>query len=417
MKLTVSQIAIYGFSVLRVIFLLLLAFFLPGLFSYFSSEIIDTHITQPHFRLGIENLTDSVIKTFVTNAKKICLITDQTAITQEGKTTTEILLTRDMPINTIFYLDEQSQIKAIKSLANIYPSSKFVYIPEQQLTPRELKEFDLVLFDMQDGGTSAHITIKLLLKLIASSAHTAKTMVVFDRPNVMGGIIEGALCTLVNDNKMVVPLRHGMTIGEMAQLINHATKKQARLMVIPMENYHRAVDDLSPEYLEMMKHINSWYDTTFLYPLTFINPIETGYDALKMQCILLPETVKFNRAKWQELRVLLQDIGIDSSFHRCYNRQKKYYACGLRLFVKNIEHFSSLHALVTILKFFKRTGVTMTFSNSFDECIGTKKLRGFILGHNEWHEVEQDINKQLKIFFNSASRSLLYKPIPQLNLV
>lgn len=414
MKPEGSRGTIYGFSVLRVIFLLV-ALFLPCFFSFFHTTSYESEVLQSPFKLGIENITESFVAS-LTNKTRVALITDQTGVTQDGKTSLEVLYEKNIPVQKVFFMDEQSHRQALISMSLRYPLIKLIYSPNLQCTSKEFDDIDIIFFDMQDSGTSAYMTVSLLNRILSYGAQDKKTIVVLDRPNVLGGTIEGTLCT-IDDEKLIIPIRHGMTVGEMARLIHHELKKQGPLVVIPMKNYHRILDELSPHYLETIRNINSWYDMTFLYPLTFITPFETGFDNLKMQCILLPETIKFNRAKWHELRLLLQDIGIDSSFHRSYNSQKKQYISGLRLFVKDIEKFSSIHALVTILKFFKQAGIPMSFSHSFDECIGTSKLRGFIMGYNEWQDVEQDINKQLKSFFNMASQSLLYKPLPRIGLV
>lgn len=414
MNAGVSRGALYGFSMLRVIFLLLLAFFLPRLFSTFHATVPEPHALPAHLKFGIENLNESLIASLVHGASRIALISDQTSITQDGKTTLEVLIGHNIPVAKAFFLDEYSHRNAVKSVTAHGVSC--IYAKDLLCTRKEFADVDLIFFDIQDGGNGTQGTMSLLCKLITYCAHDKKKLIICDRPNIMGGIIEGSFSSLA-DNKLVLPIRYGMTLGEMARFINEKQKKSASLTVIPMAHYRRALEDVSPSYLEKMPCLNAWYDSTFLHALAFVTPFETGSEHLSMQCILLPETIAFNRAKWQELRVLLQEIGIESSYQRLFNKQKKYYISGLRLFVSNVERFSSINALVTILKFFKQAGVPLSFAPSFDQCIGTHKLRGFIMGFNEWEELEQDINKQLKLFYSTAAQALLYKPTPKISLV
>jgi uncharacterized protein YbbC (DUF1343 family) len=415
MNAGVSRGPLYGFSMLRVIFLLLLAFFLPRLFSAFHTIAPEPQIVQPlQLKLGIENLTESLISSLIASKSRIALIADHTSVTQDGKTTLEVLKNYDVPIAKAFFLDEHSHRCAVKSA---YAAGIACFcMPNLSGTRKEFGDIDIILFDIQDGGNWPHSTIALVQKLLAYCAQDKKKLIICDRPNIMGGIIEGAFSPLA-DNKLLLPIRYGMTVGEIARFIHEKQNKSAALTIVPMLNYRRMIDDICPSYLESMNSLNTWYDSTFLYPLSLVGPFETGSGNFKMQCILLPETTRFNRAKWHELRVMLQEIGIESSFHRSFNKQKKYYVSGLRLFVHDVERFSSVNALVTILKFFKQSGVSLSFAKSFDDCVGTHKLRGFIMGLNEWEEVEQDINKQLKFFYGSASQTLLYKPAPKISLV
>lgn len=415
MNAGVSRGALYGFSMLRVIFLLLLAFFLPRLFSSFHTTATEPQVLQQlQLKLGIENLSESLISSLIRSKSRIALIADRTSITQDGKTTLEVLKRYEIPIAKAFFLDEYSHRCALKSAHAADISC--LCMPNLSCTHKEFGDIDVIFFDIQDGGNWPQSTIALVQKLLAYCAQDKKKLIICDRPNIMGGIIEGAFSPLA-DNKLLVPIRYGMTVGEIARFIHEKQNKSAALTIIPMLNYRRVVDDICPSYLESMHCLNTWYDSTFLYPLSLVAPFETGSESFKMQCVLLPETTRFNRAKWHELRVLLQEIGIESSFHRSFNKQKKYYVSGLRLFVHDVERFSSVNALVTILKFFKQSGISLSFAKSFDDCIGTNKLRGFIMGLNEWEEVEQDINKQLKFFYSAASQTLLYKPVPKISLV
>jgi uncharacterized protein YbbC (DUF1343 family) len=120
-----------------------------------------------------------------------------------------------------------------------------------------LKTLDAVLVDIQDAGARFY-TYETTLGFVLESAAQAKTeVIVLDRPNpVTGSLVQGPLSQPDLQNFTdyhPVPVRHGMTMGELAQLFNTERKIGARLRVIPMQGWLRG----------------DWFDST---GLVWINP-------------------------------------------------------------------------------------------------------------------------------------------------
>jgi uncharacterized protein YbbC (DUF1343 family)/CubicO group peptidase (beta-lactamase class C family) len=106
-----------------------------------------------------------------------------------------------------------------------------------------LKTLDAVVFDVQDAGGRFYTYPATLGYLLEAAAQTNTEVIVLDRPDpVNGSFVQGPMSQpdLLNfNNYHPIPLRHGMTLGELAQLYNDEKKIGARLRVIPMQGWLR----------------------------------------------------------------------------------------------------------------------------------------------------------------------------------
>jgi len=106
-----------------------------------------------------------------------------------------------------------------------------------------LKTLDAVVFDIQDAGARFYTYPATLGYLLEAAAQTNTEVIVLDRPNpINGSFVQGPMsqAELTNfNNYHPIPLRHGMTLGELAQLYNTERKIGARLRVIPMQGWLR----------------------------------------------------------------------------------------------------------------------------------------------------------------------------------
>ena len=120
-----------------------------------------------------------------------------------------------------------------------------LYSDTREPTAEMLDDVDLLVVDLQDVGTRIYTYIYTMANcLVAARKHGIK-VIVCDRPNPIGGdAVEGPM--LVRGFESFVglyplPMRHGMTIGELARLFNDAFGIGADLDVIPMEGWSRGM--------------------------------------------------------------------------------------------------------------------------------------------------------------------------------
>jgi uncharacterized protein YbbC (DUF1343 family) len=137
--------------------------------------------------------------------------------------------------------------------------------------PEQLKELNAVVFDIQDVGARFYTYIATLGYLMEETAKVHVPVFVLDRPNPIGGIdVQGPLPDTDKlsftsyDN---IPVRHGLTIGELAQLFNRQRKIGADLRVIKMEGWRRSMwfDETNLIWINPSPNMRSLTEAT-LYP-------------------------------------------------------------------------------------------------------------------------------------------------------
>jgi uncharacterized protein YbbC (DUF1343 family) len=123
-------------------------------------------------------------------------------------------------------------------------------VPEHSM----IESIDVLVFDIQDVGTRIYTYIATMAYCMEACAENDIDFIVLDRPNPINGVnMEGPVLEFPEYSSFVglypVPVRHGMTAGELASLFNDKfLEKKANLTVIPMEGWEREM----------------WYDETFL---------------------------------------------------------------------------------------------------------------------------------------------------------
>ncbi|HEX4946046.1 MAG TPA: DUF1343 domain-containing protein [Blastocatellia bacterium] len=119
-----------------------------------------------------------------------------------------------------------------------------LYGKTRQPTEEMLGNVDVLVFDVQDVGTRVYTFIYTMALAMQACAKFGKKMIVLDRPNPIGGTqIEGSLLEREHESfvgMFPIPMRHGMTVAELAQLFNQEFGIGCELEVIPMQGYDRA---------------------------------------------------------------------------------------------------------------------------------------------------------------------------------
>ena len=121
-----------------------------------------------------------------------------------------------------------------------------------------LKGIDVLVYDIQDVGVRFYTFETTMAYALEAAAKAGLPFYVLDRPNPITGVrVEGPLMDAGNKSFVGYmagePVRHGMTVGELAKMFNVENKIGANLTVIPMQDWQRG----------------DWFDST---NLTWINP-------------------------------------------------------------------------------------------------------------------------------------------------
>jgi uncharacterized protein YbbC (DUF1343 family) len=118
-----------------------------------------------------------------------------------------------------------------------------LYSDTREPTPEMLQGLDVLVIDLQDIGARIYTYIYTMANCMRAAARHRIPVIVCDRPNPIGGSqIEGAALTRGFESfvgQFPIPMRHGMTIGELARFFNDHFNIGADLEISPMERWHR----------------------------------------------------------------------------------------------------------------------------------------------------------------------------------
>jgi uncharacterized protein YbbC (DUF1343 family)/CubicO group peptidase (beta-lactamase class C family) len=199
--------------------------------------------------------------------KKIGLLTNQTGIDSQGRRTIDVLAQAPgVSLDAIFSPEhgvtgklDTTDIANSKDAATGVPIYNVYGAKDAQRRPSidVLKTVDAVVFDVHDVGSHFYTYEATLGYFLEAAAKAGIEMIVLDRPNpVTGSFVQGAIPDPGREsfvNYFPVPVRHGMTMGELAKMFNTERDINARLTVVPMDGWMRG----------------DWYDAT---GLPWINP-------------------------------------------------------------------------------------------------------------------------------------------------
>jgi len=228
-----------------------------------SNTILDTTTLKLSIQTGAENFSSYLP---LLKNKKVGIVTNQTGIVRKINATA-------VPQNTTSELTKESLVDFLLdkniSLQKIYaPEHGFrgtadagelikdgkdtktglpiisLYGDNKKPKPEQLKGIDVMVFDLQDVGARFYTYISSLHYVMEACAENNIPLIVLDRPNPNGGIIDGPILEKEFTSFVgmhTIPVLHGMTIGEYAKMINGEKWLkdgiQCDLTVIPCLNY------------------------------------------------------------------------------------------------------------------------------------------------------------------------------------
>ncbi len=150
-----------------------------------------------------------------------------------------------------------------------------LYSETREPTADMLGSIDVLVIDLQDVGARIYTYIYTMANCLRACARHRIPVIVCDRPNPIGGVdVEGA-CLIPGFESFVgqfpIPMRHGMTIGELARLFNEVFSIGAQLEVVAMEGWRRAMyaDQTGLPWVMPSPNMPT-LDTAIVYPGTVL---------------------------------------------------------------------------------------------------------------------------------------------------
>jgi len=210
--------------------------------------------------------------------KRVGLITNQTGINRFWRSTIDILF-NSTKVNLVALFSPEHGIRgtsndkissSIDSITGLTIHS--LYGETYRPTDEMLNGIETLVFDIQDIGTRFYTYIGTMKLCMQEAAKNNIEFIIFDRPNPINGIdFEGPILNpehvFTLAGSFPIPIRHGMTVGELALMFNGEEKLGLNLKVIKMRNWKRELwfDQTGLPWINPSPNMRNLYQAT-LYP-------------------------------------------------------------------------------------------------------------------------------------------------------
>jgi len=185
--------------------------------------------------------------------KTVGVVTNQTGLMKDRTHVVDFLVKNGITIKSIFapehgFRGDADAGEKVKNGVDIKTGIPIVslYGNNKKPKPEQLKDIDIVIFDIQDVGVRFYTYISTLTYLMEAGAENKVEIMVLDRPNPHDGYTDGPVLkkkwtSFVGMHE--VPVVYGLTIGEYGKMVNGEkwlrNGVQAKYTLIPMKNYHK----------------------------------------------------------------------------------------------------------------------------------------------------------------------------------
>jgi len=217
----------------------------------FPATVLDPGrgVRTGNVRTGLEVLAETNFASL--KGKRVGLITNQTGIDHRGRRNIDLMLRAGVNLTALFspehgiqgnkdteHIDDSRDAKTGIPVYSLYRGSA------RAPSADKLSGIDVLVFDIQDIGVRFYTYMSTLLNAMEQAAKLGLPVMVLDRPNPLtGGHVEGPVLDPEHRSFVGVhelPLRHGMTIGELAMLFNDQRKMNVKLEVVKVTGWERS---------------------------------------------------------------------------------------------------------------------------------------------------------------------------------
>jgi uncharacterized protein YbbC (DUF1343 family) len=282
-----------------------------------------------------------------------------------------------------------------------------LYGKHKKPTSKDLKNIDVLLFDIQDVGVRFYTYLSTLHYIMEAAAEHGIEVIVLDRPNPNGGRIDGEVLNLKYKSFVgmhPVPILYGMTIGEYALMINGEgwlkNGLNAALTVVPLINYrHDSYYSLSVKPSPNLPNDLSIY----LYPsLAFFEGTTFSAGRGTLQQFQL-----YGSPYYKKKAFSFKPISREGAKHPKH-QNKRCYGVDLSSEVQEINGKINLSYLLDAYKNYPYKKKFFLKSRFIDKLAGSSKLREQVLSGKSAKQIRKSWQQGLNAFKKMRQNYLLY---------
>ena len=240
-----------------------------------KKERIHTDVNKKELKTGAEQ-TDKYLP--LLKGKRVAIMANQTSVI--GKTHLVDSL-KILGVNIVKVFGPEHGFRGNASAGAIVadeidPASGIpvisLYGAKNKPTKEDLADVDLLIYDLQDVGVRFYTNINALSRLMEACYENGKEMLILDRPNPNGYLIDGPVLDMKYKSGIgmfPIPMSHGLTVGEFAQMANGegwlTNKVKCKIKIIPVANYNHDMPYTLP--VKPSPNLNT-QQAILLYPST-----------------------------------------------------------------------------------------------------------------------------------------------------
>ncbi|WP_428659081.1 exo-beta-N-acetylmuramidase NamZ family protein [Runella sp.] len=292
-----------------------------------------------------------------------------------------------------------------------------LYGKNRKPTKEHLADVDLMIFDVQDVGARFYTYINTLSHVMEACAENDKELLILDRPNPNGFVVDGPVLEMhlkSGIGMFPIPITHGLTIGEFAQMINGEgwlpNKLQCKLKIIKVANYTHDMPYTLP--VPPSPNLNT-QQSIMLYPS--ICPFE-GTILSQGRGTYMPFTVLGAPALKGKYEFSFKPVSLkgmsETPLHQdteCYGLDLRNYDTSIFLKTKklNLKWLVEMYAAYPIKEKFFDMSQSKQMGN-FDKLAGTENLKQQIIAGKSEEEIRKSWEPGLGNFKTMRKKYLLY---------
>jgi len=379
-------------------------------YSYANENII-SHETSETTVSAIKTGADNYEKYLpLLKNKKVGIVTNQTGILSNKTHVVDFLLEKKIALQTIFApehgfrgtADAGEHIVDGKDQKTGLPIIS-LYGDNKKPKAAQLANIEVMIFDLQDVGARFYTYISSLHYVMEACAENNIPLIVFDRPNPNGSIVDGPLLEKEFTSFVgmhPVPLLHGMTIGEYAQMVNGEKwlkeGEKCKLTVIPCSNYKREMAYSLP-----------------VKPSPNL-PNDQSINLYASLCFFEGTNVSMGRGTEKQFQIygspFLKKTGFSFTPKPNFGAKDPVYN-GKECFGEDLTAYPKLKQLEIkwLIKAYQNTSdKTKFFNGFFTKLAGTKKLQQQIESGVSEKEIRESWKKDLETFKAMRKQYLIY---------
>ncbi len=303
-----------------------------------------------------------------------------------------------------------------------------LYSETRQPTDEMLEEVDTLVFDLQDVGCRVYTFIYTMAYAMKACAENNKKFIVLDRPNPINGVtVEGNTLEIGHESfvgMFPIPMRHGLTTGELAKLFNAEFGLNCELEVVTMEGWDRNLyyDETDCPWVIPSPNMPT-VDTTVVFPGTVIfegTKISEGRGTTRPFEIIGAPYIDGQEFAEQLRKMDLPGIIFrPTNFLPTFQKHKDTVCSGVFLHVTSRIEFEPFTTGIALIKTafemygddfeWKDTPYEYEFNrNPFDVINGSVKIRELIESGKPLNEIKQSWKNDVLEFSRLRERYLLY---------